>query len=93
MNPVVNVSDEITLVSLHDIPANMQQIADIFEKIASIGIDVDMISLSPVQSASTSLSFTIKDTRFDQAAGIYLRAAGRKGQADCQQRELYCFCA
>ncbi|HIQ80246.1 MAG TPA: hypothetical protein IAD32_03050 [Candidatus Scatavimonas merdigallinarum] len=61
MNPVVNVSDEITLVSLHDIPANMQQIADIFEKIASMGIDVDMISLSPVQSASTSLSFTIRD--------------------------------
>ena len=32
-----------------------------FDKIASMGVDVDMISLSPVQSSRTSLSFTIAD--------------------------------
>ena len=44
-----------------NIPAEMAVIAEIFEKIALMDIDVDIISLSPVQGAQTSLSFTIRD--------------------------------
>lgn len=61
MTPQITVQEEITLVSLHNIPADMGTIAEIFEKIASMDIDVDIISLSPVQGAQTSLFFTIKD--------------------------------
>lgn len=61
MNPKITVSENITLISLHNVSANMSVIADIFEKIGSMGIDVDVISMSPVQSDLTSLSFTIND--------------------------------
>ncbi len=61
MKPTITVSDDITLVTLQNIPADIDFIASVFENIASMGVDVDMISLSPVQSSQTSLSFTIKD--------------------------------
>lgn len=61
MNAAVTVSHEIALITLKNISATMSNIADIFEKIAQKNIDVDMISLAPVQGASTGLSFTIKD--------------------------------
>lgn len=61
MNPKITVEEDVTLVSLHNIPSDMGKIAEIFEKIAELGIDVDIISLSPVQGAQTSLSFTLKD--------------------------------
>lgn len=55
------VSDDITLITLQNIPADMDFVSEVFEKIAEMGVDVDMISLSPVQSSMTSLSFTIND--------------------------------
>ncbi len=61
MKPTITVSDDITLVTLQNIPADIEFITEVFEKIASMGVDVDMISLSPVQSSMTGLSFTIKD--------------------------------
>ncbi|MBR2176224.1 MAG: hypothetical protein IJ861_04675 [Clostridia bacterium] len=61
MKPTITVSDDITLITLQNIPADINFIAEVFEKTASMGVDVDMISLSPVQSSRTSLSFTIKD--------------------------------
>ena len=61
MKPTITVSDDITLITLQNIPADINFIAEVFEKTASMGVDVDMISLSHVQSSRTSLSFTIKD--------------------------------
>ncbi len=61
MKPTITVNEDITLVTLQNIPADMIFVTEVFEKIASMGVDVDMISLSPVQSSLTSLSFTIKD--------------------------------
>ncbi len=55
------VSDDITLITLQNIPADISFVSEVFEKIAEMGVDVDMISLSPVQSSMTSLSFTIND--------------------------------
>lgn len=61
MKPIITVCDDITLITLQNIPADINFITEVFEKIAELGIDVDMISLSPVQSSLTSLSFTVKD--------------------------------
>ncbi len=57
----ITVSENITLVTLHNIPAEITFITDVFSKIAAMDVDVDMISLAPVQSSKTSLSFTIVD--------------------------------
>ncbi len=61
MRQNIAVSDDITLITLQNIPADIDFVAEVFENIAGMGIDVDMISLSPVQSSMTSLSFTIND--------------------------------
>ncbi len=61
MKPTISVSDDITLVILQNIPADIGFITEVFEKIAEMDVDVDMISLNPAQSSRTSLSFTISD--------------------------------
>lgn len=61
MQPSIVVSDDITLITLQNIPADIDFVSEVFEKIAEMDVDVDMISLSPVQSSMTSLSFTIND--------------------------------
>ena len=61
MKPDIVISDDIALITLQNIPADMDFVSGVFENIAEMGVDVDMISLSPVQSSKTSLSFTIDD--------------------------------
>lgn len=61
MNTNITVDNDITLVILHNTPADMDFIAKVFEDIAELEIDIDMISIAPVQGSKTSLSFTIKD--------------------------------
>ncbi|MEE0060165.1 MAG: hypothetical protein UE295_04990, partial [Acutalibacteraceae bacterium] len=61
MNTNITVDNDITLVILHNTPADMDFIAKVFEDIAALEIDIDMISIAPVQGSTTSLSFTIKD--------------------------------
>ena len=61
MKRTITACDDITLVTLQNIPADIEFITGVFEKIAEMGVDVDMISLSPAQSSMTSLSITIKD--------------------------------
>lgn len=62
MNTKITAADGITLITLQNIPSDMNYINGVFEKIAGLGVDVDMISMSPAQSNVTSLSFTINDT-------------------------------
>ncbi len=61
MKPEITVYEDVTLITLQNIPADISFIAEVFERIAGMGVDVDMISLSPAQSERTALSFTIKD--------------------------------
>ncbi|MBQ7521967.1 MAG: hypothetical protein IJU14_03710, partial [Clostridia bacterium] len=61
MSAKITVASDITLVTLHNAPTDMDFIATVFEDIANLNIDVDMISLSPVQGMTTSISFTIQD--------------------------------
>ena len=81
MSSKITVTEGITLVSLHNISANMEAIADIFDMIGNLGIDVDVISMSPVQSDLTSLSFTVNDE--DTIEHI--------DKANGQQRQLHNF--
>ncbi|MBQ3151705.1 MAG: hypothetical protein IJB86_10725 [Clostridia bacterium] len=59
MKASVTVREDITLISLIDSPANIDVIADVFEKIAQAHIDVDMISQTPPNGSHSSLSFTV----------------------------------
>lgn len=61
MSAKIQVSSDVTLVTLRNAPADMDFIASVFEDIAALNIDIDMISLSPVQGSSMSVSFTIND--------------------------------
>ena len=61
MKPTITAYEDISLITLQNIPADIAFIADVFKKIAELGVDVDMISVSPVQSSRTSVSFTIND--------------------------------
>ena len=57
----IKVDDNVTLITMHNIPLDMEFIAKIFENIAIMNINIDMISISPSQGLLTSLSFTVKD--------------------------------
>ena len=54
----VTTTDGITLITMPNVPADIDFVAKIFENIASLGINVDMISLTPPQGANIDLSFT-----------------------------------
>ncbi|MCR5484047.1 MAG: hypothetical protein K6F09_00485 [Clostridiales bacterium] len=64
LNGKVSVTEDVTLISLNDSPANIDVIAGIFERIAEAGIDVDMISQTPPNGRHSSLSFTVSGEDF-----------------------------
>ena len=57
----ISVSEDITLFSLSDFPADISFVAGIFDKIAETGIDVDMISQFLPNGSHSGLSFTVSD--------------------------------
>lgn len=57
----INTNSEITLITLQHCPANPDFLAKVFVNIANLGVNVDMISLSPNHGSNTTVSFTIKD--------------------------------
>lgn len=57
----VSSSTGITLVTLQNCPSNMAALAEVFTRIAAMGINVDMISLSPNLGSTMAVSFTISD--------------------------------
>ncbi len=61
--PDIKVCEDVTLIKLLNVPSDMKFIGEVFEKIASLDIDVNMISISESGSSSV-LSFTVKDDDF-----------------------------
>lgn len=63
MNAVdkISVTENITLISLNDSPADFKIVAQIFDMLSKAGIDVDMISQNPPQGKTQNLSFTVQD--------------------------------
>ncbi|MBQ2974373.1 MAG: hypothetical protein IJE19_08455, partial [Clostridia bacterium] len=60
----IYVTEDVTLFSLCDAPADIAHMADVFKMIADAGIDVDMISQFPLSGASSGFSFTVSDSDF-----------------------------
>ncbi len=60
----ITLSEDVTLISLNDSPADIKLIAEIFNMTAQAGIDVDMISQTPPSGLHSSLSFTVNDEDF-----------------------------
>ena len=58
------VTEDVTLFSLCDSPADISHMAEIFKMIADAGIDVDMISQFPLSGSSSGFSFTVSDKDF-----------------------------
>ena len=52
----ITSSMDITVGTLQNCPSDLTVIHQIFDKAAELGIDIDMISLAPSQSAMSSLS-------------------------------------
>ncbi len=57
----VSVTDNVTLVTIPNIPCDTEFFEYVFENIAEFGINIDMISITPPQSSIVNLSFTIDD--------------------------------
>ncbi|HEX3017756.1 MAG TPA: hypothetical protein VHP31_07890 [Caproicibacter sp.] len=66
MSPKITSQDDITLISLQNCPSELGFVANVFQKIGQLGVDVDMISLAPSQGSFTSISFTIADNDLDK---------------------------
>lgn len=66
LSPVITTKDEITLVTLQNCPTALDFTANVFQEIGKLGVDVDMISSAPSQGASTSISFTVRDSDLDK---------------------------
>lgn len=62
-NKSITMVDDITLVTIQNVPFDIDFLAKMFEDIGKLSIDVDMISLAPTQSSLTSVSFTIDDNK------------------------------
>ncbi|MCI1956367.1 MAG: hypothetical protein LKJ21_08375 [Oscillospiraceae bacterium] len=66
LSPKITTEDDITLVTLQNCPSELSFVADVFQKIGGLGVDVDMIDLAPSQGMFTSVSFTIADNDLDK---------------------------
>lgn len=64
------VTEDVTLFSLCDAPADIAHMAEVFKMIADAGIDVDMISQFPLSGASSGFSFTVSDSDFVSVLSI-----------------------
>lgn len=62
----ITTTMDITLVTLQNCPSELKFIADVFQKIGELDVDVDMISLAPAHGAYTAVSFTIADNDLDK---------------------------
>ena len=58
----VNVENEITLVTVYNLPNNSESVAKIFECLAENGVNVDMISLNPSSGVYQTVSFSSNDS-------------------------------
>lgn len=64
------ITEDVTLFSLCDSPADIAHIAEVFNMIADAGIDVDMISQFPLSGSSSGFSFTVNDKDFVSVLSI-----------------------
>lgn len=66
----IYITEDVTLFSLCDAPADVAHMADVFALIANAGIDVDMISQLPISGSGSGFSFTVSDDDFISVLSI-----------------------
>lgn len=66
----IYITEDVTLFSLYDAPADISHMAEVFKLIADAGIDVDMISQFPLSGANSGFSFTVSDKDFVSVLAI-----------------------
>lgn len=71
------VTEDVTLFSICDSPADISHMAEVFKMIADAGIDVDMISQFPLSGSSSGFSFTVSDKDFVPVLSIASELRGR----------------
>lgn len=66
----ISITEDVTLITLSDSPADIHFISSIFDCIAEAGISVDMIAQSAPIGDRTSLSFTVSDDDMRKALDV-----------------------
>lgn len=69
----ITLTENVTLITLHNSPSDIAFVSKVFETIAESGIIVDMISQVAPIGSTTSLSFTISDDDLGKALEIIPR--------------------
>lgn len=65
-----SITDEVSLISLDNIPNNTKTFSDIFTAIANEGINIDMISQTSPYRGRIQVSFTMSDHDLPKAINI-----------------------
>ena len=66
----MTVMRDIALVTLSKVPASVEYICRIFDMLDEAGVNVDMISQSPLTGAYVSVSFTASSDEMVKIAGL-----------------------
>ncbi|NLL02718.1 MAG: ACT domain-containing protein [Clostridiales bacterium] len=66
----ITLTEDVTLISLQDSPADIKTISNVFGMISNADIDVDMISQTPPTGVTTNLSFTVNSNDFSKVLVI-----------------------
>lgn len=66
----VTVTNDVTLITMDNIPNKMKTIAEIFTAIAEAGINIDMISQSAPYRGIVSISFTLPSPDLVKAINV-----------------------
>ena len=69
----IYVTEDVTLFSLCDAPADVAHMAEVFAMIAKSGIDVDMISQLPISGSCSGFSFTVSGEAMRGTPGVSAR--------------------
>ncbi len=73
----IAITDNVTLISLNDSPADIKLVARIFNMLSDASVDVDMISQIPPHGNVPYLSFTVND---DDLTKVFEVAAKLRGE-------------
>lgn len=66
----LTVMRDVALVTLNKVPANVESVCRIFDLLDEAGINVDMISQSPLTGAYVAVSFTASSDEMVKIAGL-----------------------
>ncbi len=72
----VFTTEAVTIINYSDIPAGNNFIPNVFSYVASEGVCIDMISLTPPKSELVSFAFTVGDEDFPKLLGMAAALGG-----------------